>query len=312
MAFNKKIGVFGYGSIGKRHVSNIQGLRYNKTYWHDPIQYFPFSIGRERLLKECDAIVVASPSIEHTKDLMDAIHAGNHVLVEKPFGYDCPPLLDSFMQGARSKNPELIVATGFNLRFHHCVQKAKSVMDSGILGEPIAASFVVNQKTEKEVHLRDGVIRNWLSHEIDLAHYLLGNGTVTACSGDDTQEAFIEMKFPAVKEKVFISGDYYTDPEQRYFWIEGTKANLYVNLILRECYLKENGNAPRLLFQATDTFDSNYIEEMATFIASIEQGQHLAPLATAEDGIRALYTVMDAYSMMQSGKILERPTLGMK
>jgi len=33
-------------------------------------------------------------------------------------------------------------------------------------------------------------------------------------------------------------------------------------------------------------------EEMYTFIKSIECGVHADPLATGEDGVRALYTVM--------------------
>lgn len=310
------IGVFGYGSIGQRHIHNLNILGQH-AFWYDPAPPSGFiSIPRSSLLKTCDAIVVASPSKCHSEDLQEAIEAGKHVLVEKPFGYDCPPFLDGYLMGARKRYPHLIIATGFNLRFHHCVQKAKEIIDSGILGELIAASFVVNQKTEKEVYLRDGIIRNWLSHEIDLAHHLLGSGTVERCTapldanGKDTIDAFIEMKFPAVKEKVFISGDYYTDPEQRYFWIEGTKANLYVNLIRREIYIKHPGENPVITYQAEDTFDQNYIDEMNSFITSIKTGKHQEPLATGEDGVRALYTVMDAYAMMNdAGQRPYRPDL---
>jgi len=134
-----KIGVLGLGSIGMRHAKNVLALGHEVDAY-DPVgmagQVFVPEIRvmhRDHVLILSKAIVVASPSIHHGVDLQDAIHSGCHVLVEKPFGYDCPPLLDGFLQATRQKAPGQIVATGFNLRFHSCVKKAKELVPD--LGE---------------------------------------------------------------------------------------------------------------------------------------------------------------------------------
>lgn len=288
-----KIGIIGHkGSIGQRHFKNAHDLGH-EVAGYDPVEN---PNARPFLIDGADAIVVASPSKEHAHDLMDAIHAGKHVLVEKPFGYDCPPLLDGFIKAARTSvtHPDMVIATGFNCRFHHSVNYAKAMVYDGQLGDIQAASFSVLQKSEKPEYLRDGIIRNWLSHEIDLAHHFFGDGNVQVCTADDQREAFIRMKFPSVADSVHIQGDYFTEPQQRYFWIEGSKASIYVNLETREIYKRDKGGDPHLVHQASDCWDDTYIAEMKTFIDSIELGIHVSPLATAEDGVRALYTVTSA------------------
>lgn len=291
-----KIGILGMGSIGMRHGDNAANLGHEVALY-DPAHW---TYSREAVIAWADAIVVASPSKCHAQDLMDAINAGKHVLVEKPFGYDCPALLDGYMQGLRFKDRNLIVATGFNLRFHHSVQAVKDLLDKGTIGKLIQASFTVNQRTLKAPYLMDGILRNWMSHEIDLAHHLLGDGVVTSCvaptdsDGRDTIECWITMDFPAVEQAVFLQGDYYSEPEQRFFWIEGENGSIYCNLVQRTVMLRMRGEDPKLYHTATDNWDENYYQEMVHFIQSIEHKTHIAPLATGEDGVRCLYSVMQA------------------
>lgn len=287
---NLKCGILGYGSIGKRHFKNLADLDY------PVLTYDPAGIGssRDLVIKDCDAILVCSPSQYHGQDFVDCADAGRHVFVEKPFGYDCPPFWDSYLMGMRMRYPHLIVATGFNLRFHSCVIQAKLRIDAGDLGDLKAASFSVLQLTEKPLYLRDGIIRNWLSHEFDLAHYLLGPGTVEACTSDEIREAYVTMKFSRVVNHVYFNADYITSPQQRYFWIEGSKMSLYVNLERREIYNRVKDGPPSLIYTAHDSWDTNYKLEIMAFVTSIEDGKHLEPLATGEDGIRSLYTVMAA------------------
>jgi predicted dehydrogenase len=293
-----KIGVLGFrGSIGFRHYTNIMNMYGKHTYYgYDPC--IIGGLGRGWVIEHSDAIVVASPSKHHAHDLTDAIDAGKHVLVEKPFGYDCPPYLDSYVKGARMRRPELIIATGFNLRFHACVKKAKELIPE--LGNIICASFTVYQKTTKPLYLQDGILRNWCSHEIDLAHYLLGDLVVESAlapqdeNGNDTIEAWITMDSPAIKTHCFLQADYYSDPEHRYFFIEGDRGGIWVNLVDRTVLFRKRGEDYKLVLKATDTYDQNYLEEMSCFIRSIELGCHQAPLATGEDGIKCLYSIMAA------------------
>ena len=290
-----KIGILGYGSIGQRHGASAMKLgHYGEVY--DPLTWHIDRRGH--ILTWADAIIVASPTEFHVQDLHDALEAKKHVLVEKPIGYDDPNIVHNLLYHAAVN--KLIVATGFNLRFHSCVQAAKNVLDRGLLGNIICASFTVNQLSAKPPYLRDGVIRNWLSHEIDLAHFLLGDGEVETCVapidefGHDSKEAFIAMKFPEVRDKVYVQGDYYTEPQQRFWWIEGDHSSLYCNMIRREIYMRFPGEQPNLFYRGEDSFDANYVDEMRAFTDLIATGFPNPWLATGEDGVRSLRTVMAA------------------
>ena len=286
--FKIKVGLLGYGSIGERHAINLEDLG-QYVYVYEPKDHPPGV--REWVIDKSAALVVCSPSKCHGKDLVDVVNAGKHVLVEKPIGYDSPPFIQGLLQGTRYKNPDLIIATGFNCRYHPCVKTAKAIMTSGILGKIKAAGFVVRQRNNKEAYLRDGLIRNWLSHEIDIAHHLLGEGTVEFCQAEDQVEATLLMKFDQVEGYVSIQGDYVTKPFQRYFWIKGSRGTIHANLETFEFWKNDD---PYLDEALISNWDQTYIDEMQDFINSIRVGQHLFPLATGEDGCRALYTVMAA------------------
>jgi len=238
--------------------------------------------------------------LNHVQDMIDAVNTGKQVLVEKPFGYDCPPFIGGYLKGARMKwGGNLIIATGFNLRFHDCVRRTKELIPE--IGPLKAAMFTVRQKTEKPPYLRDGIIRNWLSHEIDLAIYLLGEiDYIDRCDapidehGRDTTEALVVIKFKDVQNKVFFETDYLSSPESRYFWIEGENGAIYVDLIKRNVFMRDINGHHRQVLAATDSWDQNYIDEMKCFIKSIEIGHHQAPLATGEDGVNCLKAVMEA------------------
>ena len=291
-----KFGILGMGSIGRRHADNIMALGH-RIRGFDPRNGGSAS-DRTEVIQWSDAVVICSPSKEHARDLTDALDLGKHAFVEKPFGYDCPPYLAGYLIGARKRWPNLIIATGFNLRFHDCVKQAKELIPQ--IGEIQCASFTVYQKTEKPPYLRDGIIRNWCSHEIDLATYLLGPGEIGGCTavldehGNDGVEAWIDMDLPNVKTNVFIQSDYYSDPEQRYFWIAGDKGTIYVDLVQRNVFMGDNKDKRWLVLAANDSYDQNYMDEMKAFIRSIETGQHQEPLATGEDGVENLLHIMQA------------------
>lgn len=289
------IGLLGLGSIGSRHGRNLMNLGH-QVIAHDPNI---LSASREDVLQQADAIVIASPTKCHGMDLVDVLRAGKHVLVEKPIGYDSPEFIAGVIAGSKMKNPNIVVATGFNLRFHHCVKKAKEIIDSGWLGPIRSAEFSVLQRNDRPEYLRDGVIRNWMSHEIDLARHLLGNlhvsrsENVTMYKDQDVEAAF---NFYAIEHdaEVSISADYKTHPEKREFSIWGRDRIVAVDLVRRTMEWgemhdlsgkKDHKFAPR------DTFDENYIDEMKAFIGAIN-GEDPGPLADAYDGVAALELVM--------------------
>lgn len=293
------VGVLGLGSIGDRHARNLMNLGH-QVIVHDPA--ILGSVPRDQLIKMSDAVIICTPTKQHAKDLADVLKARKHVLVEKPIGYDCPPFIAGLIMGAKSVRPDIVVATGFNLRFHECVKKAKSLLDNGHLGKLKFADFDVRQRNNKPVYLRDGVIRNWMSHEIDLARYLLGNLHVDAMSSilcEHDQDISASFDFAAIEHDdvlVQISADYLASPEIRRFGLIGEEGTIACDLVSRTIEWGPTFDFSGSLdnkYEAKDSFDENYIEEMQAFINAIE-GKDAGPLADGADGVAALQLVMDA------------------
>jgi predicted dehydrogenase len=63
-----------------------------------------------------------------------AARAGKHVLVEKPGGR-CAAELDPVANAARSTG--VLVRVGFNHRYHRAFRKARAILNTGVLGEPM-------------------------------------------------------------------------------------------------------------------------------------------------------------------------------
>jgi predicted dehydrogenase len=273
-----QVGILGLGSIGERHARNLLDLGH-KVEFHDPRGLLD-SMPRNEVIKNSDAIIICTPTVNHAEDLIDVLGAGKHVLVEKPIGYDCPPFIAGLIMGARSKHKHLVVATGFMCRFHPEVQRAKELIDAVYFGRIKALYLNVLQKNTKPDYLRDGVIRNWASHEIDIARYLLGNLTVSNAEvklskqGQDV-ELIANMYSIEHECDVFLQADYLTSPERRIFAIRGTDMGRDFNLV--------KGQA---------VWDQTYIDEMEAFIRAID-GKDPGPLADGVDGVAALQLVMD-------------------
>jgi len=82
---------------------------------------------------DIDAVYNPLPNHLHVPYTIKALQAGKHVLCEKPIGLnaaDAQRLLD-----AAKQYPELKVMEAFMYRFHPQWQKAKSIVEQGVLGE---------------------------------------------------------------------------------------------------------------------------------------------------------------------------------
>lgn len=79
-----------------------------------------------------DVIVIATPPATHNRQIEAALHAGRHVLCEKPLTVDA----DSAIFLAReAQRRDLVLATGFNHRFYTPVQKVLECQRSSRLGQ---------------------------------------------------------------------------------------------------------------------------------------------------------------------------------
>lgn len=307
-----KIGVIGYGSIGKRHAANATALGHEVRYFDPVLQgecWF-----EEEIYNWSDAVVIASPSTTHVDHLMAAVQRGKHALIEKPissFIDNCLPV--TLENAARRK---LVVMMGNNLRFHPCVQQAKAWIDAGEIGVPIWAHFTCAAKSVKPLYLSDGVILNTGAHEVDMALHLLGparvinasariglrpgtaNSDVNAmlCNCDDIAD-FLLQHDNGCRSSFHL--DFVTRKEMRDFRIVGGESDLYCELPQRFIVQRRPDTiVPNYAhfkpFNAPDSYDTDYLDEMRAFVDRIE-GKDV-PGATGHDGLATLDILLDIRS----------------
>ena len=79
-----------------------------------------------------DAVVLATPHSRHAEQVMAAAAAGKHVHVEKPLTLDRPSAEAAV---AAAKRAGIVLAVGFNRRFHPSVVEIRKRLASGQLGQ---------------------------------------------------------------------------------------------------------------------------------------------------------------------------------
>lgn len=277
----KTIGVIGLGSIGMRHAKNLRAMGHS-VLGHDPALdktlglFFPESI--DTILKESDAIVIASPTEHHSLHIELCAKNNKPCLVEKPIARR--------LSGSLFSSLKTVTMVGYNLRWHSCVKKAKEWLDAGLIGNPIWSQFTLGQFNDRPHYLRDGVILNW-SHEIDLCTYLLGNAVVAASStrltdGKDDLTDILLTHEGGCRSAVHL--DYLTNPEIREFTIAGTKGSIEANLHSRWAWAATADN--REVHTGTDSWNDNYIEEMQAFLDRCDGKETIG--CTGEEGLDVL------------------------
>jgi predicted dehydrogenase len=82
--------------------------------------------------KTIDAVVLATPHSRHAEQVMQAVAAGKHIHVQKPLTLDLPSaraVVDA------AKRAGVILAVGFNRRFHPSVAEVRKRLADGRLGQ---------------------------------------------------------------------------------------------------------------------------------------------------------------------------------
>jgi predicted dehydrogenase len=82
--------------------------------------------------KNIDAVVLATPHSQHAEQVMAAIAAGKHIHCEKPLTLDRP---SAEQVVAAAKKAGIVLAVGFNRRFHPSVVEIRKRLASGQLGQ---------------------------------------------------------------------------------------------------------------------------------------------------------------------------------
>lgn len=198
-----KIGILGFGSMGKTHLYAIRNIpfffsgKYDATVLGVCTSHIetarmaseryniPLYTDNENDLiynDEIDVIDISTPNIYHYETAKKAIMAGKHVYCEKP-------LAVTYAQASElsrlAKEKGVICGIVFNNRFLSPILRAKALIDEGKLGKILSFSIKylhssaldtkksAGWKQDKDI-CGGGVLFDLGSHAVDLIYYLCG------------------------------------------------------------------------------------------------------------------------------------------
>ena len=309
-----RIGVCGIGSIGFRHARLLSQRNDVILSLCDVV---PEHLNRARSLSnlekltesfeefldlDLDGVVIATPDKFHVPQAEAACRKGIAVLIEKPVAENATQVESLKRTVKKSAAPVLV---GYPLHYNRIFVKAKEVLDSGAIGDPVSFHVMLgayNTLIAAKNRFDDGG-RNKLfvdySHEWDYINWFLGK--VRRVAAVSHQSGRLEkMQDPNVVNAILemetgISGtahlDYVQAPGQRAFKIIGDQGYLEIDALRATLVVKKYKDDFERLFRFDEHFDTMMSLQLDHFLQIIGNG--IAPNVSLDDGLNAI-SVADA------------------
>ncbi len=219
----KKIGLVGYGGMGKVHLANYKEIAEAKVVAicdgfidssaiPDDIQ--AYSSMHDMLSKEAlDVVDICTPTFSHKDDVITALTAGVNVICEKPLSLSLDDVTEIFTL-AEKKGVKVFVA--HVLQYSKDAMMLRDMVQSGVYGKVIYGSFLrlsAYPKWAKDGWLFDkkrsgGVPFDLHIHDLDLIVSLFGSpveSTAHSCGvGDDQTNRLYSFTY-TYEDKVITS-----------------------------------------------------------------------------------------------------------
>ena len=302
------IGVIGTGFWGKNHVriykemdcvelkaiSDINeasakavGEKYGVDWYTD----------NNLLLKrsDIDAISICTPTIFHAEHALKAIEHGKHILIEKPISRT-PEESMEIIKAARRKRIHIMV--GFIERFNPAVQKVKTLIHEGAIGEVVLIEAKrVGRWPERIGDI--GVVKDTAIHDLDILRFILEESpnTVYARTGNFRHklEGNVEILLGFRSNRTgFVEANWLTPRKIRNMIVTGSEKIVTVDYITQEVTVEGVDESIRTQTRWVEPLT----QELRHFVESIRNDRE--PSVTAIDGLKAL-EIADA--ALKSGEI---------
>jgi predicted dehydrogenase len=309
-----KILIAGFGSIGRRHLSNLRALgesdfvllrSHNSTLPEDDIKGIPVETDIATALAHAPAaVIISNPTALHLAAAIPAAKAGCSILMEKPVSHNMEHIAE-LRSALKAGGGRFLV--GFQFRFHPVLRQIKQWLDAGKIGNPVSCrghwgEYLPDWHPGEDfrkgysarIDLGGGVVHT-LSHPLDYQRWFFGEvkdlWAFTSSQGgldievEDTAEIGIQFQNGVVSS---VHLDYIQQPPEHTLKIIGSKGTIDWD--------NANGSArmycadTKILEEALPPagFDRNrlFMDEMGHFLAVVK-GQE-TPVCTLEDGVAAL------------------------
>jgi predicted dehydrogenase len=316
-----KVGLIGYGSIGRRHCDNLLSLEVTDISLLREIGngngrgLREFSEKESFLTEPFDFIIISNPTALHFEYLRELLPRQINLLVEKPVVSNLHELqkLRNLLQTYNG-----IGMCAYNMRFHPCVIKTKDLLDDGKIGKVYSARFSVGQylpdwrpdgdyrlSYSASAKLGGGVILD-LIHEIDMAAYFCGpvaldfHAMAARVSDLDIEtEDLAEIHYrSAANIFVSIHMDYLARGYSRHFELIGETGSIYCDLFANSVKLnRDTGTAVELFTFENFSRNDMYLSMIRYYLHKL--GENVSPVPELRDGLDSLETALKAKSKFQ-------------
>jgi UDP-N-acetylglucosamine 3-dehydrogenase len=239
-----------------------------------------------RMLKnpEVQAVSVCTWSTMLAKEALKALHAGKHVLVEKPMATNTSQA-EALLKVAEEMGLHLTV--GFLMRFIPGLQQIREAVASKKIGDLVSASAKrVSQWPERIGDV--GVVKDTAIHDIDVMRFISGQEAVSvyAKTGNMRHRQFEDYAQIMLAYEhggsAFIESNWLTPYKTRTLTVTGTDAIMRLDYITQELWIE---NAKENL-QPRTTFQEPLKMELQHFADCILEKKK--PIVTGVDGLKAL------------------------
>lgn len=312
-----RIGVCGIGSIGFRHARLLSQRGGTEIFVADPVESHREAAMEmpgvaasvdsfDRLLEfGLDGLIIATPDQFHISQAEEACRKGVAVLIEKPIAENVTQC-ESLITTIKETNAKVLV--GYPLRHNAVFQKAKEMVDRGLIGGPVsfqitlgAYNTLVAAKNRFSPSDKNKLFVDY-SHEWDYLHWFLGK--VKRVIGISHTSGNRERKqAPNVVNALFdmesgVSGtahlDYILSPGTRTFTIVGDEGVITINATRMSISLQKYDDDFERIYTISETFDGMMLRQIEHFLDVIKADVEC--MVTVVDGINAL-RVADALIM---------------
>ena len=297
------VGVIGVGAMGENHVrvyhkmeeANLMGV---SDVSERALKKIEKKYGAKGYTDYCE--LLANPEIEvvsvcvpttfHHAVVMEAIRQKKHVLVEKPIAFT---LTEAEEMIAAAKEAGVILATGHVERFNPAVQKAKELIDDGVIGDIVSA--FAKRVGPLPPRIKDvGVSIDLAIHDLDIMNYLFEEeitqvyGTMNSSFDDSEFEDHAEIMVSFDNESTgIIEVNWLTPYKRRELELTGTAGIISVD------YIQQSIEVFGKFAQDIEIVHEEPLKgELKSFLNSVVEEKE--PVITGEDGLKALKMVIAA------------------
>ncbi len=297
------VGVIGVGAMGENHVrvyhkieeANLIGV---SDVSERALKKIEKKYGAKGYTDYCEllqnpdieVVSVCVPTTFHHAVVMEAIKHKKHILVEKPIAFT---LTEAEEMIEAAKEAGVILATGHVERFNPAVQKAKELIDDGVIGDIVSA--FAKRVGPLPPRIKDvGVSIDLAIHDLDIMNYLFEEditqvyGTMNSSFDDSEFEDHAEIMVSFDNESTgIIEVNWLTPYKRRELELTGTAGIISVD------YIQQSIEVFGKFAQDIEIKHEEPLkDELKSFLKSVVEEKE--PVITGEDGLKALKMVIAA------------------